>query len=132
MKRRFHIGKLIRDKTADMSKTEGGLYTTRILSDQEYDLELKKKIAEEAEEVSQCEDRETLIDELGDVLDVVGAIMAHHGISLSDVQACQKLKHQKRGGFSKKIYGEYVDIQEPGRLLNYVLSHPDKYPEIKL
>ncbi len=50
--KRVRVGKLVRDKIADLIEKSGDRSTTQILSKKEYVRELKQKAIEEAKEVS--------------------------------------------------------------------------------
>ena len=78
MKKYFHK-KLIRDKIPEIIETNNGHYETRILDDKEFEVELKKKLVEEAKELQNAGDEE-LVGELADVLELVKSIATQKGI----------------------------------------------------
>ena len=49
------------------------------------------------------------VEELGDVMEVICSIMKVKNITWEDVKNIADKKREKRGGFDKKIYLEYVD-----------------------
>ncbi len=108
----FHK-KLIRNKIPKIIEANNGHYETRVLGDKEYEVELKKKIVEEAKELQNADDEE-LVGELADVLELVKSIAAQKGIEFSAVEEKQISKKEKRGGFDKKIFLEWSD-QESGK-----------------
>lgn len=95
--------KLVRDKIPEIIKSNGEIPITRTLSDEEYKIELEKKLKEELEEVlsSTGIDR---IEELADMLEVMIALARLEDKSLEDIIETCDDKREKRGAFVKKIY----------------------------
>ena len=81
--------KLVRDKIPDIIKSNGETPITRILSDDEYKIELERKLYEEYNEVMKC------LAEL-------------ENSNLDEVMDIAKTKVKKRGSFNKKIFLEDV------------------------
>lgn len=102
--------KLVRDKIPEIIKADGGAPKTRILASQEFIIELLKKLKEEAEELAEVTNNQPeLIKEIGDVYEVIDAIIEYYNI---DKAAVMKLKNERkieRGGFDKRIFLESVD-----------------------
>lgn len=95
--------KLVRDKIPEIIKANGEEPITKILSLEEYKIELEKKLMEEYQEVlvSNGIDR---IEELADMLEVMISLAELENKSLEDIiDICDK-KREKRGGFQKKIF----------------------------
>ena len=67
--------------------------------------ELNKKVIEEANEFAE----ENSIEELGDLMEVINAIMKLKGYKMEDVNIAMKKKVDKKGCFNDRIYLEYVD-----------------------
>ncbi len=67
--------------------------------------ELDKKLNEECAEYQ----ADKSIEELADMLEVMYAIAEARGWSVSELEAVRREKAEKRGGFNKKIYLEYVE-----------------------
>ena len=97
--------KLVRDKIPDIIENAGKTLVTHILSDDEYLSELDRKLNEECAEYQ----ADKSIEELADMLDVMYAITKARGWSVSELEAVRREKAEKRGGFGKKIYLEYVE-----------------------
>ena len=72
--------KLVRNRIPEIIKNDGKTPKTRILNGEEYRFELLKKIVEEAQEVAAAPDKNELAKELGDVLEVVDAIIEANGL----------------------------------------------------
>ena len=103
--------KLVRDKILEIIKTNGQRPTHKILTAEEYAVELTKKLVEEVEEYKK--DKNT--DELADIMEVVYALASLHGCTAEELEKIRAEKAEKRGGFEKKIFlvevidqGEYV------------------------
>ena len=104
-------GKLVRDKIPEIIIKNGEKPITRILDDQEYVLELEKKLMEEANEVLTAKGKERL-EELADLLEVMESLACSESSSLEEVLNIKQNKKQKRGGFEEKIYLEGVEKKE--------------------
>lgn len=98
--------KLVRDKIPEIIENNGDACETRILDEEEFQIELKKKLVEEAKEVLNCS-KEKLIDELADVLEIVNNLASVNQLKMEDVEKEMKIKREKRGGFDKKIFLEW-------------------------
>ena len=89
--------KLVRDKIPEMLDSKGISYEKRIASDDEYKIELIKKLDEEVKEFLE----ENITEELADIIEVVEALKRLH--EYSDVEEVRIQKLKDRGGFDKKI-----------------------------
>lgn len=96
--------KLVRDKIPEIIENTGKKFTTKVLSNQEYLKELRKKSYEELEEYMNASDKENALEELADLLEIIHALAIAHGSSITEVEAIRKEKEQKRGGFQEKIF----------------------------
>ena len=103
MTEKFFHNKLIRDKIPEVIEASGGKYETRNLSDEEYKIELRKKLMEEINEAVESSE-EDLPKELADILEVVESLAKTQALKLSDIQKIQEEKRKKRGGFNKKLF----------------------------
>lgn len=99
--------KLVRDKIPEIIKNNGENPVIRVLDDNEYKVELEKKLFEEYNEVieSNYSDR---VEELADMLEVIDALARLEDKTLDDVIEIANKKRDKRGGFRDKIYLEKV------------------------
>ncbi len=106
---RYTYNKLVRDKIPENIDGEKGRKCKyKILDDTEYLQELNKKILEEANEFIE----ENSIEELGDLMEVINAIMKLEGYKMEEVYKIMKAKAEKKGAFNDKIYLEYVDEEK--------------------
>ena len=98
--------KLVRDKVPEIIAENGEVAVTRVLPDGEYRRELYRKLQEECNEVLKAETRAQLIEELGDVLEVLRSIAALEDAHFSEVIEASQNKKLVKGGFNKRIYLE--------------------------
>lgn len=100
------FNKLIRDKIKDKIESNGEVAITRILNDNEYKIELLKKLKEECNEVLESKTVDELLEELADVYEVLNSICILEGKTIADVIELANLKKEKRGSFEKRIFLE--------------------------
>lgn len=92
--------KLIRDRIPEIIKNSGRNPIITTLNDEEYLIELNKKLQEELDEY--YKDQST--EELADLVEVVYAILKHKGVSHGEFEAIRKDKATKRGAFNDKLF----------------------------
>ena len=100
------FNKLVRDNIPDIITSNGEESVTRILADEEYKVELYKKLLEEANEVISSKNSDETLEELADVLEILRSIAELNGKKLDDVLKNANQKKLKRGGFEKRIFLE--------------------------
>ena len=105
---RLDYHKLVRDGIPRIIEAGGGQPVTRVLDQAGYLTALRAKLMEEAEE-AQTASGGQLRSELADVLEILQALAAAHGMSWEDVVAEAARKRDERGGFDERIFLEYVD-----------------------
>lgn len=98
--------KLVRDEITKIIENDGEIPITRILSSDEYKIELYKKLKEECNEVLEAKTQKETIGELADVLEIIKAIAELNGVGLESVIETANQKRLKRGGFERKIFLE--------------------------
>lgn len=96
--------KLVRDLIPEIIKNSGKKFTTRILEDDEYIIELKKKLSEEIHEYKNAATDKEAIEELADILELMHALAKVHGANIQEIEKIRQDKVKKRGGFSEKIF----------------------------
>ena len=93
--------KLVRDKIPKIIESkEGRSCKVKILNNEEYLIELNKKIQEELQEYLESGE----IEELADLEEVLRAILDSKGISYEDFEKIRLEKVNKRGAFKNKIF----------------------------
>ncbi len=106
---RYNYNKLVRDKIPeDIDRELGRKCKYRILNDTEYLKELNRKVIEEANEFIE----ENSIEELGDLMEVIKAIMKLKGYNMEEVEKAMETKKEKKGAFNNKIFLEYIDEEK--------------------
>ena len=98
--------KLVRDKIPQIiERNEGRSCKTRKLNDDEYLVELNKKIQEELAEYLESGE----IEELADLEEVLRAILDSKGVSYEEFEKVRQDKANKRGAFKDRIYLEGLE-----------------------
>jgi predicted house-cleaning noncanonical NTP pyrophosphatase (MazG superfamily) len=96
--------KLVRDLIPQVIEKTGARFSTRILSEEEYRIEVKKKLSEELKEYNEAQTNEEAVEELADILELLRAAVKTHGSSIEKLEEVRKSKAAKRGGFEKRIF----------------------------
>ena len=110
MKVKYVYNKLVRDKIPqEINKIEGRKANYKTLNENQYLQELDKKLFEEAHEFIE----EHSVEELGDLMEVILAIMEAKNISMEEVENARELKKNKKGAFKDKIY--LIDVEQDER-----------------
>ncbi|MFC9977687.1 hypothetical protein ACFVH6_42975 [Spirillospora sp. NPDC127200] len=91
--------KLVRDRIPDVIRQSGRTPDTRVAPEGEYAALLRAKLYEEAGEYTAAGDPA----ELADILEVVHALAALHGLSPDDLEERRAAKAAARGGFADRI-----------------------------
>ena len=92
--------KLVRDKIPQIIKEAGKTPITRILTDEEYLVELDKKLNEEIAEYQ----ADKSIEEMADIIEVLFAICEARGHSVDELMAVKEAKKAERGRFIERIF----------------------------
>lgn len=103
------MGKLVRDKIDEIIINNDEIPVTRILSDEEYKIELLKKFDEEYFELKEAidlKDKNKICEESADFFEVIKAYNELYGNSFDDVVSVMDEKREKRGVFSRKLFLE--------------------------
>ena len=106
---RIEHNKLVRDNIPRIINKASKQCNTRILDENEYRLELKKKLIEESNEVLKAEDKDEITKEIADVLEVLDALKETYDISNETIETIKNNKAIKNGTFKEKIFLEYVE-----------------------
>ena len=92
--------KVIRDKIPEIIKKDGHSANVSALSNEEFLIEIEKKLHEEVEEYQKDNDP----SELADILEVVYRIAQLRGISKEDLEGIRLKKIQDKGAFEKNLF----------------------------
>lgn len=99
--------KLVRDNIPSIIESNGETPITRILSDEEYKVELERKLNEEYHEVLNASGKDRL-EELADMLEIIKYLAKVERSTLDEILAIAEEKSLKRGSFEEKIFLEKV------------------------
>ncbi|MFD1423917.1 phosphoribosyl-ATP pyrophosphohydrolase [Laceyella tengchongensis] len=102
--------KLVRDLIPQVIEQAGKKCNTRILDDQEYIVELHKKLGEEVSEYLHSQSNQEALEELADILELLHALTTYHGYTLHDLESLRQKKAEQRGGFKEKIF--LIDVED--------------------
>jgi predicted house-cleaning noncanonical NTP pyrophosphatase (MazG superfamily) len=94
------FNKLVRDKIPMIIEADGRVAITRTLSDDEYAVELRRKLIEETQEFGES----GTLEELADILEVIHALTALLGADVKTLEETRASKWRERGGFDEKVF----------------------------
>lgn len=129
--RKFKTDILIRNHRLKMMQDNGLFVEHIVLSDDEYIKALKSKLVEEACEVADTTNLSEIKTELADVLEVFEHLLDVYKIDMNELNAIKFAKQNKIGKFDKRIKTLSISMSDNHEELDYYLSKPHKYPEIK-
>ena len=99
--------KLIRDKIPEIIEKKWWKCNYYIADEVEYNIELLKKIVEEAIEVQNSNNKNELIEELADVMEVINSISKNNWITKKEIEAYRLDKLKLKWWFDKKYIYEF-------------------------
>ncbi len=108
MKRKVYK-KLIRDKIPEIIAQDNAIAKISTLNSADFSEALKNKLIEEAKELVLAKDKSDLISELADILELIDSILLDNKLTLTEVKKYQLDKKKKRGGFSQRLFLDYID-----------------------
>ena len=98
--------KAIRDKIPEIIKKSGNDCNVKTLSDEEFLVEIEKKLSEEVTEYQNDKN----VEELADILEVIYRISELKGISKDELEEIRNKKVSERGAFAKNLF--LIDTKE--------------------
>jgi len=104
MSERIYYNKLVWDNVPEIIKGKGKDCEVRTLTDEEFDVELLKKVEEEASALPETTSRQELIDELADVITVIEYIKERKSISELELADALERHVHRRGRFEKRLF----------------------------
>ncbi len=127
--RKFKAEKLIRDKLQEILAQKDIETTCTKIEGKQLLKALQEKLVEETKECM-VDDKNEILAELADVIEVIHAIAKACDFSLDQIEQARVKKHADRGGFDEGIYCKDISMQEDNPALTYYLAKPNEYPEI--
>ena len=100
MKKRTVHNKLVRDRIPEIIEASGRTCITEVLPEDAYIQALDAKLSEELAEYQQSKS----LEELADLLEVMGAVVKARGYTWDDLTRVRKEKRAQRGAFDQKIF----------------------------
>ncbi len=128
--RRFKFAKLVRDKIVESIVNAGNRPVWRVLVDDEYIEELKRKVHEEAGEIPETKNKNDLVSEIADLQEAIDALLTALGVSKEELTKIRKIKNEKNGAFDTRHYVDYVETTEGNKWEEYYTKNSDRYPEM--
>jgi predicted house-cleaning noncanonical NTP pyrophosphatase (MazG superfamily) len=96
--------KLVRDLIPEIIERNGDRAEVRILDQIEYLKALRAKLLEEAKELADAPDVESITNELIDCYEILAAFEKAYGLRHSTLIDLQERKRRDRGGFTKRVF----------------------------
>lgn len=96
----IYYNKAIRDKIPEIIQKDGYSCNVKTLSDEEFLVEIEKKLSEEVTEYQNDKNPE----ELADILEVIYRIAKLRGISKDELEKIRITKVEERGGFEYNLF----------------------------
>lgn len=100
--------KLVRDRNIETLLKENCVPNYVKLDKEDFIYNLKLKLVEEANEVLEAKTIEETTDEIGDVIEVLKALIKQTKIKNRKIRKARRIKAKARGKFNKGIYCKYV------------------------
>ncbi len=104
MAERVYYNKLVWDNVPDIIREKGKECEVREMDDEEFEIELLKKVEEEASALPETTSRQELIDELADVVTCIEYIKSIKKITELEFADALERHARRRGRFEKKYY----------------------------
>jgi predicted house-cleaning noncanonical NTP pyrophosphatase (MazG superfamily) len=105
--------KLVRDHIPELAAGAGQAAVFRQADPAEYGRLLRDKLLEEATEVATAAPAE-LLEELGDVLQVLYALASQAGHSPAEIECARARKARTRGAFTRRVVWHDPSAREDG------------------
>ena len=100
MKKHTVHNKLVRDRIPEIIEASGKTCVTEVLPQDAYIRALDEKLNEELAEYQQSKS----LEELADLLEVMGAVVKARGYTWDDLTRVRKEKRAQRGAFDQRIF----------------------------
>lgn len=100
------FNKLVRDNIPNIIENNNEIAVTKILNEEEFRIELLKKLQEECDEVINAKNGDEILEELADVLEILKSLAKLENKNINDIIDVADKKVKKRGSFEKRIFLE--------------------------
>jgi predicted house-cleaning noncanonical NTP pyrophosphatase (MazG superfamily) len=105
--------KLVRDRIPELATSNGHPGSSHQATEAEYARLLRDKLLEEAAEAASASPAE-LLDELGDVLQVLYALAQLAGLEPAEIECARARKARTRGAFTHRVVWHDPSAREDG------------------
>jgi predicted house-cleaning noncanonical NTP pyrophosphatase (MazG superfamily) len=95
--------KLVRDRIPELAATNGQPLAWHQADPEEFARRLRNKLLEEASEAAAATEPAALLEELGDVLQVLYALATHAGYSPAEAECARARKARTHGAYTHRI-----------------------------
>ena len=130
--KKFLFDKLGRDNAPELIEASGGKLKYHVVAnDDEFLDAVTQKVVEELEEVFESQSKQEVIEELGDLEEILATFKKLIGVTQEEIDAARTAKREKKGAFEKRIYCEYAEVEEGSDDDIYLSKQPEKYPQIE-
>jgi len=109
---RIANNKLERDNVPQAIEADGHSCRIDVLAPNDYVIELKRKLVEEAQEALESSTQDDLVLELADLMEVIVSLSAASGIPAAGIEAMRLQRRKESGGFEQRLLLRYVDRAE--------------------
>ncbi|MFK8040454.1 MAG: hypothetical protein AB8B67_03890 [Rickettsiaceae bacterium] len=131
MRKTFKFNKIIRDRLSlIMSQNGVDVAVKSDISHHDLIKYFKEKILEEANEVKDATNKEEMIDELADLVEVVHGFARALEIEFTTIESKRQEKLDYKGGFNHAVIVDSVTLDSEHQWAKYYSKNPKKYPEI--
>lgn len=105
----MHVyNKLVRDNIPEIIKQSGKDCDVRTLTTREFKRALVTKVVEEGQELMQANNKHEMVDELGDLYEVIETLMMVYKIDKREIDNHRIKKNMTKGGFEHRVFLEKV------------------------
>jgi predicted house-cleaning noncanonical NTP pyrophosphatase (MazG superfamily) len=108
--------KLVRDRIPELAASNGQPDAFHQADPAEYSRLLRDKLREEAHEAASAPGPAELLEELGDVLQVLYALASQAGYSPTEIECARARKARTRGAFTRRVVWHDPHPREDGAL----------------
>lgn len=129
--KKFKCNKLVRDEIPRIFKECSIECSPITLDNESYVIELKRKVVEEAKEVLDAKTTEELIEEIGDLQEVIQSLINALNLDNEKIKQVREEKKRAKGGFSDRLYIDTFSIPLESEHIQHFLEKADKYPQVK-